>query len=64
MDNNNTQTVIPTFAPLGFLVADLVYGATQTPASLWANSDHVSKLCREFEVEELEEQGFIIGGLS
>ncbi len=39
-------------------------GASQSEASRWVNSDNVSKVCREWEVERLEGEGVIVGGLS
>ena len=46
-------------------VLDRIFaGAAQSEASRWVNSDPVSVWGRESEVEDLEEQGFIIGGLS
>ena len=36
----------------------------KTETALWLESDQVSKVCREWEVERLESEGVIIGGLA
>ncbi len=36
----------------------------KTETQLWLESDQVSKVCREWEVERLEEDGIVIGGLA
>lgn len=49
---------------LSALFDNLKAGAANTPAARWVSSDAVSVQCREWEVERLEEEGEIIGGLS